>query len=77
MSARPNQQHESLSVVTPQAWVGNESGLEALRNAVQAGIDDMEAGRFVRFRSADEMDLHLRALIENVISDSKKAFEPT
>ena len=45
-------------------------------DAVQTGIDDMEAGRFVRFRSADEMDLHLRALMANVIYGSKKSVEP-
>jgi hypothetical protein len=76
MSVLPNQQIEALSGVTPQAWVGNESGLKALCDAVQIGIDDMEAGRFVRFRSAEEMDLHLRALMENVICGSKKGFEP-
>lgn len=75
MSDRLNQQHEALSGVTPQVWVGNESGLKALFDAVQTGIDDMEAGRFVRFQSADEMDLHLRSLMENVIYGSKKAFE--
>lgn len=76
MSIRSNQQHDALSGVTPQAWVGNESGLKALWDAVQTGIDDMEAGRFVRFRSADEMDLHLKTLMENVVYGLKKVVEP-
>lgn len=41
--------------------------LEALRNAIQVGIDDIEAGRFVTFDTAEALDHHLSTLADVAI----------
>jgi len=38
-----------------------QARLEALRDAVQVGIDDIEAGRYMDFNSVNEMEQHLIA----------------
>jgi antitoxin ParD1/3/4 len=44
--------------------------LAALRQAVQLGIDDIEAGRFREFSSAGEMGDHIAALATEALADS-------
>lgn len=41
--------------------------LKALREAIQVGIDDMEAGRFVTFDTPEALDRHLSALADAAI----------
>ncbi|MGE0719034.1 MAG: type II toxin-antitoxin system ParD family antitoxin [Alphaproteobacteria bacterium] len=41
--------------------------LQALRDAVQAGVDDIEAGRFVTFDDAESLDRHLRSITDPII----------
>jgi len=52
---------EGLRLVERQ-HAEHEAKLKALRDAVQEGIDDIEAGRFKEFDSVDELDKHLEAL---------------
>lgn len=42
--------------------------LEALRAAVQVGIDDIEAGRYTTFRNANEMIAHLTKMTDPLIA---------
>ena len=48
-----------------------EAKLQALRAAVQLGIDDMEAGRYRTFESFDEMNEYLHAITEDIIHPKK------
>ena len=41
--------------------------LKALREATQIGIDDIEAGRFLTFDTAKDLDHHLSALADAAI----------
>lgn len=41
--------------------------LEALRTAINVGIADAEAGRFVSFSSPDDLKRHLRSVANEVI----------
>lgn len=44
-----------------------EAKLKALREAVQLGIDDIEAGRYIEFESFDAMDQYLREMTDEII----------
>lgn len=41
--------------------------LTALRDAIQIGIDDIEAGRFASFETAEDLDRHLSGLADEAI----------
>jgi putative addiction module CopG family antidote len=45
--------------------------LKALRHAAQVGIDDIEAGRYRIFGSADELEDHLTELADAVLGDNR------
>lgn len=45
--------------------------LEALRAAVQVGIDDMETGRYTSYDSMDELIKHLDDEAEHIISEAE------
>lgn len=45
----------------------DELRLTRLREAVQLGIDDFEAGRFQSFDSAEALSRHLKGLADEVI----------
>ncbi len=44
-----------------------QAHLVALRAAVQVGIDDIEAGRYKDFETAEELELYLRKMSEAAI----------
>ena len=46
------------------------SRLEALRFAVNIGIDDIEAGRFKTFGSTGALRIHVKSLTATVISEA-------
>jgi antitoxin ParD1/3/4 len=46
----------------------NAAKLDALRAAVQVGIDDIEAGRFKRFKTEAELRVHLARLSRRALS---------
>jgi antitoxin ParD1/3/4 len=48
----------------------HKAKLKALRDAVQVGIDDMEAGRYQTFASFEEMETFLREITEEVIAEA-------
>ena len=50
--------------------------LQALRQAAQAGIDDIEAGRFQSFDSAESLQADLDALTEEVLGSSQNNTAP-
>lgn len=50
-----------------------EAKLKALREAAQAGIDDIESGRFKAFTSFEEMEEHLREMTDGMLSDTTEA----
>jgi antitoxin ParD1/3/4 len=41
--------------------------LKALREAIQVGIDDIEAGRYVEFESSQALRKHLKQIAEKAI----------
>src|SRR5690348_15127571 len=41
--------------------------LRALREAIQVGIDDLEAGRYTALRSSEEIRQHLKSLADKAI----------
>jgi len=41
----------------------HKARLNALREAVQVGIDDIEAGRYQTFKTAEALDKHVKSLI--------------
>lgn len=45
--------------------------LEALRAAVQKGIDSIEAGRYARLLTEEEMDAHFNALADKAIAQAE------
>lgn len=47
-----------------------EARLKALRDAVQVGIDDLEAGRFRMFRTADELSRYMRDQTDKAIEEA-------
>lgn len=44
------------------------SRLDALRNAVQAGVADFDAGRFTTFESPDALGAHLKSVAAKAIA---------
>lgn len=46
----------------------DEAKLRALRAAVQVGIDDMEAGRYRSFASAEELDKYIVGVTEEELA---------
>ncbi|CAA7615695.1 MAG: hypothetical protein FD176_3513 [Rhodospirillaceae bacterium] len=48
-----------------------EARLEALRAAVQVGIDDMEAGRYQTFGNADALADYLERMTDEVLSERR------
>ncbi|MBM3583614.1 MAG: type II toxin-antitoxin system ParD family antitoxin [Alphaproteobacteria bacterium] len=50
----------------------DEARLQALREAVRAGIADIEAGRFVTFGSRTELRDHLNAIADDAIAEGAK-----
>ena len=49
--------------------------LKALREAIQVGIDDLEAGRYTTFHSSEELRRFLRQVTEEAIAEAKVAAE--
>jgi antitoxin ParD1/3/4 len=49
---------DGLRLIEERA-AAHKAKLKALRAAVQVGLDDFEAGRYVSFDSFDEMEKHL------------------
>ena len=47
-----------------------QARLQALRQAVQVGIADMEAGRFTLFESPQSIEEHFAALTEEVLTEA-------
>ena len=45
--------------------------LKALRTATQVGIDDIEAGRYRRFRTSEELRRHLRSVADDAIKGAR------
>lgn len=45
--------------------------LEALHAAVQKGIDSIEAGRYTRLSTEEEMDAHFNALADKAIAQAE------
>lgn len=43
--------------------------LDALRQAIRIGIDDIDAGNFSEFRTPDELRSHFTALATDVLTD--------
>jgi antitoxin ParD1/3/4 len=58
---------EGLRLVEQREAEG-ASRLEALRSAVQIGIDDIQAGRFQSFDSKESLRTHLKLLTAKVIA---------
>lgn len=50
----------------------DKAKLQALREAAQVGIADIEAGRYYTFESPDELRDHFRKLTEQTISGRTK-----
>jgi antitoxin ParD1/3/4 len=50
----------------------HEARLAALRAAVQVGIDDIEAGRYIEFASMDDAVAHLRGITDAAIRRAQK-----
>jgi antitoxin ParD1/3/4 len=46
--------------------------LKALRAAIQVGIDDLEAGRYVEFHDSSSLRQYLRALADDAIRGATK-----
>lgn len=49
--------------------------LKALREAIQVGVDDIEAGRYTAFRTPEELRRFMRQLTEEAIAEAKVAAE--
>ena len=45
----------------------NAPRIQALREAIQVGIDDIEAGRFKTFESSESLKVHLNTLTTRAI----------
>ncbi|HEX7758627.1 MAG TPA: type II toxin-antitoxin system ParD family antitoxin [Caulobacteraceae bacterium] len=46
--------------------------LAALRAAIQVGIDDYEAGRFIAFDDDEALEAHLKMLTDQALSSARK-----
>ncbi len=60
---------EGLRLVE-QREAENASRLQALREAIQVGIDDIEVGRSKTFDSAESLKAHFKTLAAKAISGS-------
>jgi antitoxin ParD1/3/4 len=65
---------EGLRFVEQQERI-DKAKLKALREAVQVGIDDIEAGRYRDFDSFDDLDRHFKAVADDVIRGKRRAAE--
>jgi antitoxin ParD1/3/4 len=65
---------EGLRFVEQQERI-DKAKLKALREAVQVGIDDIEAGRYRTFRSSEELRRFLREVTDEAIAEAKVAAE--
>jgi len=61
---------EGLRFVEKQERI-DKAKLKALREAVQVGIDDIEAGRYRTFTSDKELREYLHSLTEGVIAERR------
>ena len=43
--------------------------IAALKAAIQVGIDDIEAGRFIEFQTADEVSSYFQSVAEKIVSE--------
>lgn len=59
---------EGLRLVE-QREVEDASRLEILRSAVRAGIEDIEAGRFITFDTQESLRTHLKSITAKSIAD--------
>ena len=59
---------EGLRLVERQK-TGEEVRLKAMREAAEAGIADIAAGRFRTFDAADALEEHLSAVSERALAD--------
>lgn len=48
-----------------------QARLEALRAAVQVGIDDIEAGRYQTFKNRDELRRYLKKFSSDILAERK------
>ncbi len=48
-----------------------QARLEALRAAVQVGLDNLEAGRYTKFDNFEDMQSYLDTFTENVLAERK------
>ncbi|MDR2189231.1 MAG: type II toxin-antitoxin system ParD family antitoxin [Azonexus sp.] len=60
---------EGLRMVE-QREAENAARLQALRQAIEVGIDDIEAGRYTALRTAEELDAHFRALAAKALAEA-------
>lgn len=59
---------EGLRLVE-QREAEDASRLEILRSAVRAGIEDIEAGRFITFDTQESLRTHLKSITAKSIAD--------
>jgi len=59
---------EGLRMVE-QREAENAAKLKALREAIQEGIDDMEAGRYTTFKTPGAMRAYLKTLSDEIIDN--------
>lgn len=62
---------EGLRLVEQQE-AENAAKLKALREAVQLGIDDIEAGRYRVFNNGTELEEHLKAVTDAALRRKQK-----
>lgn len=60
---------EGLRLVE-QREAEDASRLEALRSAIRVGIDDIDAGRFKTFDSAESLRSHLKSITAEAIAEA-------
>jgi antitoxin ParD1/3/4 len=65
---------EGLRLVE-QREAENAAKLQALREAIQLGIDDIEAGRYTAFDSPEALGAHLDALADKAIAQAEAEIE--
>jgi len=60
---------EGLRLVE-QREAENAAKLKALREAIQQGIDSIEAGRYTTLETAEEFDAHFKTLADKAIAEA-------
>jgi antitoxin ParD1/3/4 len=55
---------------TAESEAEDASRLEALRTATKVGIEDIEAGRFKTFESAESLRSHIKTLKTKAITET-------